>query len=95
MYSYDPTGCIERLQYSASGAGEPILQPFLDNQVAQETMADEIKKIPLTIERAISLLRDAFRFASERETSTGDQIYIAVAQAGKPIQTSYVPLRED
>lgn len=33
VYSYDPVGCVERLQYSSSGAGEPLIQPFLDNQV--------------------------------------------------------------
>ena len=95
VYSYDPTGCIERLQYSASGAAEPILNPFLDNQVAHGTLSEDVDKPPLTIERATSLLRDAFRFATERETSTGDQLYVVVAQAGKPIQTSYVSLRED
>lgn len=34
VYSYDPIGCIERLQYSSSGAGESMIQPFLDNQVS-------------------------------------------------------------
>lgn len=59
------------------------------------TLAPGVEKPPLTIARAVSLLKDAFRFASERETSTGDQIFVVVAEAGKPIKTSYVPLRED
>ena len=35
VYSYDPVGCIERIAYTCSGAGEPLIQPFLDNQVCK------------------------------------------------------------
>lgn len=95
VYSYDPVGCIERLQYSCSGAGEPILQPFLDNQVAHFTLSEDVEKPKLTIERATSLIKDAFRFAAERETTTGDQVYVVVVEANKPVKSYHVALRED
>lgn len=38
VFSYDPIGCIERLQYTASGAGEPMIIPFFDCQVFQSRL---------------------------------------------------------
>ncbi|PIO58211.1 hypothetical protein TELCIR_20359, partial [Teladorsagia circumcincta] len=32
VFSYDPIGCVERIAYSASGAAEPMMIPFLDCQ---------------------------------------------------------------
>ncbi|KAI1722997.1 proteasome subunit domain-containing protein [Ditylenchus destructor] len=95
VFSYDPIGCIERLPYACSGSAEPLLQPFLDNQVGHMTLSETAEKPKLTIERAISLVKDAFRFVAEREITTGDGLYLVVAQANKPIQISNVPLRED
>lgn len=96
--------------YACSGTAEPLIQPFLDNQIGQVniiflincfviflqlTLSDKAILQPLTIERAESTLKDAFRFAAERETSTGDKLRVVVAQAGKPIRSYYVGLRED
>uniref|UniRef100_A0A914W3A6 Proteasome subunit beta n=1 Tax=Plectus sambesii TaxID=2011161 RepID=A0A914W3A6_9BILA len=95
VFSYDPIGCIERLQYSASGAAEPMIIPFFDCQVGQVTVSKETEKPALTLERAISLVKDAFRVAAERETSTGDKIHLVVAAHGKPIHQEFLLLRED
>ncbi|CAI5446728.1 unnamed protein product [Caenorhabditis angaria] len=95
VFSYDPIGCIERLGYSASGAAEPMIIPFLDCQIGHVTVAEDYEKPPLTIERAISLMKDAFRGAAEREISTGDKIHLVIAEAGKPIVQKFLPLRED
>ncbi|KAK0404463.1 hypothetical protein QR680_017464 [Steinernema hermaphroditum] len=95
VYSYDPVGCIERVPYSASGAAEPIMIPFFDCQVAHVTIAPGAERPELTLERATALLKDAFRNAAERETSTGDKISLVIAEAGKPIRQMFVPLRED
>lgn len=59
------------------------------------TLSETAEKPKLTVERAISLVKDAFRFVAEREITTGDGLYLVVAQANKPIQISNVPLRED
>ena len=95
VFSYDPIGCIERLGYSASGAAEPMLIPFLDCQIGHVTLADGIERPPLTLERALSLARDAFRAAAEREISTGDSIHLVIAEHGKPIREERCKLRED
>uniref|UniRef100_A0AC34FZL1 Uncharacterized protein n=1 Tax=Panagrolaimus sp. ES5 TaxID=591445 RepID=A0AC34FZL1_9BILA len=95
VYSYDPIGCIERLAYSSSGAGESMIQPFLDNQVGHFTLGEKADRPKLTIERAIALAKDAFKMTAEREISTGDSIRVHIAEAGKPIRREIVKLRED
>lgn len=95
VYSYDPIGCVERIAYSASGAAEPMIIPLLDCQVGHVTLSDDVEKPPLTLERAVSLMKDAFRTSAEREISTGDKIHLVIAEAGKPIKQMYLPLRED
>lgn len=59
------------------------------------TLAEGAERPPLTIERAEATLKDSFRFAAERETSTGDKLHVVVAQAGKLVKNYFVGLRED
>ena len=33
VFSYDAIGCFERLKYTASGTGQALVEPFLDNLV--------------------------------------------------------------
>uniref|UniRef100_A0A915BGN6 Proteasome subunit beta n=2 Tax=Parascaris univalens TaxID=6257 RepID=A0A915BGN6_PARUN len=95
VFSYDPIGCIERLQYTASGSAEPMIMPFLDCQVGHVTLTGDVEKPALTIERATSLMKDAFRVSAEREICTGDKIHLVIAERGKPIRQMHLPLRED
>ncbi|KAE9553454.1 hypothetical protein FO519_003326 [Halicephalobus sp. NKZ332] len=95
VYSYDPVGCIERIAYTCSGAGEPLIQPFLDNQVGHVTLDEKVERPKLTIERAIGLVKDAFKMTAEREISTGDKVNVVICEAGKPIRQVIVNLRED
>ncbi|VDO21656.1 hypothetical protein V3C99_010954 [Haemonchus contortus] len=95
VFSYDPIGCIERIAYSASGAAESMIIPFLDCQIGHVTLSEEAERPPLTLQRAVSLMKDGFRSAAEREISTGDKIHLIIAEAGKPIQQQFLPLRED
>ncbi|VDM51818.1 unnamed protein product [Angiostrongylus costaricensis] len=95
VFSYDPIGCIERIAYAATGAAESMIIPFLDCQIGHVTLSEEAEKLPLTLQRATSLIKDAFRTAAEREISTGDKIHLVIAESGKPIQQTYIPLRED
>ncbi|GMR44080.1 hypothetical protein PMAYCL1PPCAC_14275, partial [Pristionchus mayeri] len=84
VFSYDPIGCIERLEYAASGAAEAMLLPFLDCQVGHVTLSEGSERPKLTIDRACALMRDAFRACAEREMSTGDSIHLVIVEAGKP-----------
>jgi len=95
VYSYDPIGSVERVPCQAAGNAEPIIQPFIDNQITQAHISKESDRQPLTLERAIGIVKDSFKFAAERESSVGDKIDLIVAEHGKPIKRVFVPLRED
>lgn len=77
VYSFDPVGSYERETYRAGGTGAAMLQPLLDNQMGfkhQNIPVEE--RPPLTAERAISLVRDVFIGAAERDINTGDGLHI-------------------
>uniref|UniRef100_A0A914GZP4 Proteasome subunit beta n=1 Tax=Globodera rostochiensis TaxID=31243 RepID=A0A914GZP4_GLORO len=85
IYGYDPIGCMERFPFNASGYGGKIVQTFFENQWTFSTVSpEERKKMPApTLERALSVMRDAFRGLSERETTTGDSVKLYWAKAGE------------
>ena len=96
VFSYDPVGCIERLAYSTSGSAMPTLEPFFDAQIGWMTQDASVAPAPqLTIERAVAIMKDAFRMATEREIATGDKLQLVIIKAGQPPKTQYVDLRED
>lgn len=68
---------------------------FSHLQISHVTLSDEVEKPILSIERAISLMKDAFRMVTEREISTGDKMHLVIAEHDKPIRKLIVPLRED
>ncbi|KAK6114248.1 Proteasome subunit family protein [Brugia pahangi] len=76
LMSYDPIGCIEHIAYTASGSAEPMIMPFFDYRIALVTMSGDVEKPLLIIERATSLIKDAFCVAAEREISTRDKIHL-------------------
>jgi len=94
LFSYDPVGMIQRSTCECDGAGNELLQPFLDNQVDWKNKPESTRP-PLTIERAKMIIRDGFRGVAERETSTGDAVHIVTLQAGKPLTEETIPLRGD
>jgi 20S proteasome alpha/beta subunit len=49
----------------------------------------------LTLDRALSIMKDAFRVAAERDAGTGDRIQIVIMRAGVKPEVVYVQLRED
>nr|CAG8524283.1 12863_t:CDS:2 [Entrophospora candida] len=65
IYRFDPVPC------NASGSGETLIQPFLDNQ-------PYVIKIPLPLDKAITIAKDAFTSAVERDMYTGDYLEIFV-----------------
>lgn len=77
------------------GTAQEIIQPFLDNQVEFRTFSSEAERPVLTIERATTMIKDAFRSAAERDSCTGDAVSIVIAEAGKAIKTSTYAIRED
>jgi 20S proteasome subunit beta 6 len=93
VYSYDPIGHCERHTYRAGGSSAALLQPLLDNQVGLKNMAVK-PDTPLTIDRAVDLVSDAFISAAERDIYTGDGIFISIVTENG-IENRKVPLRKD
>jgi 20S proteasome subunit beta 6 len=75
VYSFDPVGSYERESYRAGGSSGSLIQPFLDNQIGLKNQKNPDPS-PLTRERAIKVIKDAFTSATERDIYTGDYLEI-------------------
>jgi len=76
-WSYDAVGSHERCKYSSSGTGQQLIQPLLDNLVAQN---NQLKKYPSPLNTAEveDIVKDALNSAGERDIYTGDFMEIAI-----------------
>jgi len=93
VYSYDPIGHCEKATYRAGGSSGALLQPLLDNQIGLKNMLN-VKDVKLTLERAISVMKDAFISAAERDIYTGDSIVMNIITKDGIKEESF-PLRKD
>lgn len=75
MYGYDAIGSYEAIEAGAQGSGQMLVQALLDNQVAFKNQKIVPAK-PITMEEAVSLVKDAFTSAGERDIYTGDAVEI-------------------
>merc|ERR1712216_665512 len=80
VYSYDPVGNYERVRVSVTGSGGSLIQPLLDNVFERQHQALGAKPPPLstdlTLEQCVTLVKDAFVSAGERDIRTGDSVEI-------------------
>ncbi|KAK3747969.1 hypothetical protein QZH41_019441 [Actinostola sp. cb2023] len=76
VFSFDPVGSYEREAYRAGGTASALLQPLLDNQIGFKNQG--VEPVPLTQEKAVSLVKDVFSAACERDIYTGDALVINV-----------------
>ncbi|XP_064457450.1 proteasome subunit beta type-1-like [Ornithodoros turicata] len=93
IFSYDPVGHCEQKEYRAGGSSSAMLQPLLDNQIGFKNM-EGAKPEPPTKERAVSIVKDAFISAAERDIYTGDSVVIVVIDKDG-IHEEKFPLRRD
>lgn len=93
VYSFDAIGHLQRHAYCAAGASEAMLQPILDNQIGMTNM-EEPPNVPLTLDRAVNLIMDAFVSAAERNIHTGDSVLISIITENG-IEEGRVALRKD
>jgi 20S proteasome subunit beta 6 len=77
VYGYDAIGSYQSVEVGAAGTGQTLIQPLLDNQVAYKNHR-LIPQTDLDLDRALSLVKDAFTSAGERDIYTGDSVRIAI-----------------
>ena len=95
VYSYDPIGHCERSACKAGGSSGTLLQPLFDNQISLHNLSeasDDMRN--LTVERAVTIIKDGFISASERDIYTGDAITIKIITKDG-IRDDYLLLRKD
>uniref|UniRef100_A0A4W4F3L9 Proteasome subunit beta n=1 Tax=Electrophorus electricus TaxID=8005 RepID=A0A4W4F3L9_ELEEL len=68
-------------------------QPLLDNQIGFKNM-ENVEQLPLTLEKAVQLVKDVFISAAERDVYTGDALKICIITK-EGIREEMVPLRKD
>ncbi|KAM8953776.1 proteasome subunit beta type-1 [Pelodytes ibericus] len=93
VYSFDPVGSYQRDAYKAGGSASAMLQPLLDNQIGYKNMQN-VEQLPLTLEKAIQLVKDVFISAAERDVYTGDALKICIVTKDG-IREESIPLRKD
>jgi len=91
IFSYDAIGSFERTFYSASGSGQSLTMPLLDNQVGLMNQTNKTPpnqfpgKVPirddLEVDECLELMKDAFTSAGERDIYTGDHVDLAIITA--------------
>eukprot|EP00291_Cryptomonas_curvata_P021874 CAMPEP_0172159516 /NCGR_PEP_ID=MMETSP1050-20130122/5015_1 /TAXON_ID=233186 /ORGANISM="Cryptomonas curvata, Strain CCAP979/52" /LENGTH=243 /DNA_ID=CAMNT_0012829115 /DNA_START=1 /DNA_END=728 /DNA_ORIENTATION=+ len=79
VFSYDAIGCFERLKYTASGTGQALVEPFLDNLVGYKN-TDKKPTVSRSCEETLELVKDIFASAGERDIYTGDFVDIYIIQ---------------
>lgn len=93
IYSYDPVGHCERVQYRSGGSGSALLQPLLDSQIGFKNQVGAVA-VPPTRERAISIIKDVFISAAERDIYTGDSVIVNIIDKDG-VHEERFPLRRD
>ncbi|XP_070590019.1 proteasome subunit beta type-1 [Erythrolamprus reginae] len=93
VYSFDPVGSYQRDSFKAGGSASAMLQPLLDNQVGLKNMQG-VNQLPLSLEKALQLVKDVFISAAERDVYTGDALKICIITKDG-IQEESFPLRRD
>lgn len=78
VYSYDPVGHYEQHRYRAGGSSSTLIQPFLDNKVGLKNTQTDKSVEDLSLEDALTIVKDAFVSAGERDIYVGDKVDIRV-----------------
>jgi 20S proteasome subunit beta 6 len=74
VYGYDAIGSYGSDKALAQGSGAHMILPFLDAEVTGYNNPNHNLKPPITPDRAVELVYEAFRSAAERDIYTGDKL---------------------
>ncbi|XP_025909164.1 proteasome subunit beta type-1 [Nothoprocta perdicaria] len=93
VYSFDPVGSYQKDNFIAGGSATAMLQPLLDNQIGFLNMQN-VERVPLTLEKALQIVKDVFISAAERDVYTGDALKICIVTK-EGIKEESIQLRKD
>jgi 20S proteasome subunit beta 6 len=93
VYIYDPVGHCEKAMFRSTGSAGALLQPLLDNQIGYKNM-ENVKPEPISMGKAMAILKDVFISAAEIDIYTGDSIFINIITKNG-IQEEKFDLRRD
>ncbi|XP_005095227.1 proteasome subunit beta type-1 [Aplysia californica] len=93
VYSFDPVGSYEREVFRAKGSASAMLQPLLDNQIGGKNQ-QSYKVVPIPLKKCVSMVKDVFTSAAERDIYTGDNILISIITKDG-VKSEQFPLRRD
>lgn len=92
VYGYDAVGSFKRDDYGCMGSGQNFLWPLLDNLVGHKNRLDE--KRALSEEEVISIVKELFIVATERDIYTGDSVEIKLIKKDG-VTTEIFQLKKD
>lgn len=76
IFGYDAIGSFESSPYCVCGSGSALITSILDNQIEFKTQPQN--KRDLTVEEALTVFKDSFICAGERDIYTGDSVDYAI-----------------
>jgi 20S proteasome subunit beta 6 len=76
VYGYDAVGSYKRDEYGCMGSGQFFIMPLLDNLIGHKNRLDEKRK--LSSDEVVSIVKELFIVATERDIHTGDAVEIQV-----------------
>lgn len=92
-YSYDPFGSTEPFKYGTRGSAASFVEPLLDCLLNKEHMQGQAPA-DMNQSEALTMLKNAFTGASERDIFTGDSVvFYIISKAG--VQREVFGLRKD
>eukprot|EP01031_Cornospumella_fuschlensis_P028531 gene28531-34441_t len=92
VYGYDAVGSFKRDKYGCMGSGQNFIWPLLDNLIGHKNRLDEEK--PLSAEEVVSIMKELFIVAAERDIHTGDSVEIRVIRKDRSTVEVF-PLKKD
>lgn len=92
-YSYDAVGSTEPFKYGTRGSAAPFVEPLLDCLIRKEHMRGQAP-VDMPVEEALSMIKNAFAGASERDIYTGDAVRFFIMTKGG-VETELFELRKD
>ena len=77
VYGYDAVGSFQRVPVVCQGTGHELIQPVVDSQIDRKHQVGK-DRWDIPQEDAVTLVKDCFTSAAERDIYTGDSVEIAV-----------------